>query len=140
MTLEEQLLRDEGKKPYAYQDNLGFWTVGVGTCIDQRKGCGLTDDEIMFLLRNRLPSNEKALSGAFPWTDSLDEARRGALLNMVYQMGVHGLGAFHDMLAKLQAGDFAGAAAAGRDSVWWRVQSPSRAERLMRQIELGEWQ
>lgn len=139
-SLEDQLKRDEGSKPSAYQDGLGFWTVGIGTCIDARKGCGLTDDEQLFLLRNRLPINEAALSKQFPWTDALDEIRRGALLNMTYQMGLHGLGEFRDFLSKLQTGDYVGASAAMLDSTWAKTQSPARAQRLAQQIISGTWQ
>ena len=138
--LEDQLLRDEGKKSSAYQDGLGYWTIGVGTCIDAKKGCGLTDEEIMFLLRNRLSENEAALSRQFPWTDALDDVRRGALLNMVYQMGLHGLGEFHNFLAALQQGDYNKAAEEMLDSTWAKSQSPARAKRLSIQIQTGVWQ
>jgi lysozyme len=37
MTLAEMLTRDEGRVRHAYQDHLGFWTIGVGRLIDQRK-------------------------------------------------------------------------------------------------------
>jgi lysozyme len=138
-SLEEQLIRDEDKKGSVYKDSLGYWTVGIGTCIDSAKGCALTDDEMLFLLRNRLKLNADALSQAMPWTDALDDVRRGALLNMVYQMGLHGVAQFKNMLTALQQGDYAMAAAEGRDSEWFRKQSPARAERLMQQIEQGIW-
>ena len=51
--LTAQLRRDEGTKATAYQDHLGFWTIGVGRLIDSRKpGAGLRPDEIDYLLRN----------------------------------------------------------------------------------------
>ena len=138
--LADQLKRDEGLKASAYQDQLGFWTIGIGTCIDARKGCGLTEAEILLLFNNRLVINEAALSAQFPWTDVLDPARRGVLLNMVYQMGLHGLGEFREFLGRLQAGDYDGAAAAMLDSTWARTQAPARAERLAEQIRSGVWQ
>ena len=36
----EQLRRNEGEVLHAYQDHLGFWTIGVGRLIDKRKGGG----------------------------------------------------------------------------------------------------
>lgn len=138
--LEDQLKRDEGSRASAYQDGLGFWTIGIGICIDARKGCGLTDEEILLLFNNRLTKNEAALAAQFPWTDALDPVRRGALLNMVYEMGLHGLGEFREFLGRLQAGDYNGAAAAMLDSTWARAQSPARAERLAEQIRTGVWQ
>lgn len=41
---------DEGRVPHAYQDHLGYWTIGVGHLIDKRKGGGLTPDEVDYLL------------------------------------------------------------------------------------------
>lgn len=52
--LEDDLFDDEGYRKSAYQDHLGFWTIGIGTLIDERKGAGITVDEAKYLLRNRL--------------------------------------------------------------------------------------
>lgn len=38
--LTAQLRRDEGEKLYAYQDTLGYWTIGIGRLIDRRRGGG----------------------------------------------------------------------------------------------------
>ncbi len=138
--LADQLKRDEGCKSSAYQDGLGFWTIGIGTCIDARKGCGLTDPEILLLFNNRVALAESALAEQFPWTQALDDVRRGALLNMVYEMGIHGLSQFRDFLGKLQAANYPDAASAMLDSTWARSQSPARAERLAAQITSGQWQ
>lgn len=139
-SLEDQLLRDEGEKLSAYQDSLGFWTIGVGHLIDQRKGGSIPQTVSRTLLAVDMEHARNSLAQTFLWTDALDEIRRGALLNMTFQMGVHGLGEFRQMLANLQVGNYAIAAGAGRDSVWCNSQSPARAERLMKQIETGEWQ
>ncbi len=36
--LTADLKNDEGWRPFAYQDHLGFWTLGYGFLIDQRRG------------------------------------------------------------------------------------------------------
>jgi lysozyme len=138
--LEDQLRRDEGYQSSAYQDGLGYWTIGIGICVDRRKGCGLYEEEIDFIFQNRVKQNTCALSAEFPWTDALDDVRRGALLNMVFELGLHGLSGFPKFLAALQVRDFAGAAAAMLDSVWAKTQSPDRAKRLAQQIITGVWQ
>ena len=50
--LIEQLKRHEGVSKWAYEDHLGYITVGVGRCLDPEIGLGLSDDEIDYLLRN----------------------------------------------------------------------------------------
>ena len=47
---------DEGFRPFAYPDSEGYLTIGFGTLVDPRKG-GITMDEGMYLLRNRLATN-----------------------------------------------------------------------------------
>lgn len=138
--LEQQLMRDEGYKTSVYPDGLGFWTIGIGICVDARKGCGLFSEEIDFIFQNRMKRNQAALSAEFPWTDAIDEVRRGALLNMVYEMGVHGLGDFHEFLTALQEQNYPAAAAAMLDSLWAKQQSPERAKRLSEQILTAVWQ
>ena len=46
------LKKEEGVVKHAYQDHLGYWTIGVGRLIDKRKGGGLSDEEIDYLLGN----------------------------------------------------------------------------------------
>lgn len=138
--LAEQLSRDEGKKSSVYQDSRGFWTIGIGICVDARAGCGLDDEEILFLFDRRRKRAEAALSREFPWTDALDDARRGALTNMVFQMGAHGLGEFRQFLAALQQKDYEAAGEHMLDSAWAREQTPARAKRLSEQIKTGVWQ
>jgi lysozyme len=136
MDLVEQLTRDEGVKRYPYRDSVGKLTIGVGRNLDD---VGISTDEINLMLANDIHSATVALEYNFPWTSSLDEARRGAMLNMTFNMGIHGLMGFRDFLGKMQAGDYAGAANAMLDSKWAQ-QVGARAQRLSIQIETGIWQ
>ena len=58
MNLRELLIRDEGCVPHAYADSLGYWTIGVGHCIDKRVGCGLPEPFIMQLLDHDIAEAE----------------------------------------------------------------------------------
>lgn len=140
MTLEDQLRRDEGCKGSAYQDSRGYWTIGIGTCIDARANCGLTNEEISLLFKNRMMLAQTSLEFDFPWTAALDEVRLGALENMTFQMGIRHLAEFKEMFKALQAGDYQGAHDAALDSPWAQVQSPARAKRLATQLLNGVWQ
>ena len=48
MNLIEQLIEEEGFKPYAYTDSLGYLTIGHGILIEKGKG-GITEGESRFL-------------------------------------------------------------------------------------------
>lgn len=136
--LTAQLNRDEDRRKSAYQDHLGFWTIGVGRLIDSRKGGGLREDEINYLLRNDIEDRINALTRALPWFQDLDDARKGVLLNMAFQMGTEGLMGFKNTLEMVRTGNYTGAAAGMLQSKW-ATQTPERAQRLAAQMEDGKW-
>lgn len=138
--LVRQLRGDEGEKPCAYQDHLGYWTIGVGRLIDSRKpGAGLRPREIAFLLDNDIEDRIDALTIRLPWFGLLDDARQGVLLNMSFQMGVDGLLGFVRTLERIRVGDYSGAAASMLESKWAK-QTPARAKRMAEQMKTGDWQ
>lgn len=137
--LTKQLRRDEGEKLTAYQDHLGFWTIGVGRLIDARKGGGITPDESAFLLQNDIDKRLALVSALLPWFERLSEARQGVLLNMAFQLGTSGLLGFKNTLALVEAGDYEGAAL-GMLASKWAQQTPQRAARLAEQMRTGVWQ
>lgn len=139
MDLATQLQTEEGRRRSAYQDHLGFWTIGVGRLIDARKNAGLRESEIDLLLANDIGEKTAALQSALPWIDDLDAPRRAVLVGMAFQMGVNGLLGFKGTLALVRTRDYAGAARSMLNSLW-ATQTPARAHRLAAQMELGQWQ
>lgn len=139
MNLAQQLRQEEDAVPHAYQDHLGFWTIGVGRLIDRRKGGGLSPEEIDFLLDNDIRRYSAEVFRALPWAQDLDEPRQAVLIGMAFQMGLSGLLGFRNALAHVKAGRFARAASAMLTSQWAQ-QTPGRAARMARQMETGQWQ
>ena len=138
--LTRQLKGDEGSKPQAYQDHLGFWTIGVGRLIDSRKpGSGLRPYEIDFLLQNDIDERIEALTRKISWFQDLDDARKGVLLNMAFQMGTDGLLGFKNTLAMVEQGKYDEAADNMLKSEWAK-QTPERARRMATQMKTGQWQ
>jgi len=137
--LEDQLRRDEGERLSAYQDHLGFWTIGIGRLIDSRRGGGISTDESTMLLHNDIARIRVELLQRLPWFVHLDSVRQGVLMNMTFQLGINGLMAFQDTLGKVQTGDYAVAADKMLQSKW-ATQTPERAKRLSIQMRDGVWQ
>jgi lysozyme len=135
MTIEDQLLRDEGVRLHPYRDSVGKLTIGVGRNLDDD---GITQEEAMMLLANDVARVESQLDETFPWTQALDEVRRGVLLNMAFNMGIAGLSGFRRTLDLVRTGDFAGAAQAMLESKWAEQVGP-RAQRLSIQMGTGVW-
>ena len=138
MDLKSQLLREEGAESCAYQDSLGFWTIGVGRLIDARKGGGLSNDEIDFLLENDIKIKTREVLLALPWVPRLSEPRQAVLIGMAFQMGIGGLLKFKRTLGSVEDGHYAEAAAEMLDSAWAK-QTFGRATRMAKQMETGEW-
>lgn len=138
MSLTKQLREEEGEVLHAYEDHLGYLTIGVGRLIDKRKGGGITPEESTYLLNNDIKKATKAIERRIPGWSKLNDVRKGTLIGMAFQMGADGLFKFKGMLKCLELNDFDGAAKAMLDSLWAK-QTPSRAKRLSEQMRTGVW-
>lgn len=134
-----QIKRHEGIVLHAYQDHLGWWTIGIGRLIDKRKGGGITQEEAEYLLGNDIDRKLAELQSNIPWLDQLNDARKAVLLNMAFQMGTGGLMGFTTTLHLLKTGQFDAAADSMLQSLWAK-QTPGRAKEMSEQIRTGQWQ
>jgi len=136
MTVEELLIRDEGLVLHAYEDSLGYQTIGVGRLIDRRRGGGITKDEALYLLRNDIARVERDLDDKLPWWRSLDGARQQVLACMCFQLGIGGLLEFVRTLQAVREGRFVAAASFMLESRW-AAQTPGRAREMARLMREG---
>lgn len=139
MNVIEQLKREEGDILHVYSDTLGYWTIGVGICVDLRKNCGLLQEESDFVTANRIHIAQVGLTKDYPWFATLNEPRQAALVLMVHQLGRDGLHDFQKMLGALRDQRWADAEFQALDSTWAK-QTPGRARRMAHQLFTGEWQ
>lgn len=136
--LRNILSRHEGRVRHAYQDSLGYWTIGVGHLIDKRKGGGLPEEFIDALLDYDIHKHAAPLYDKLPWLSSLDEVRQIVLLDMAVNLGVDGLLKWKNTLDDVQHGRYKQAAQRMRGSLWAR-QVKTRATRLAKMMETGQW-
>jgi len=134
--LIEQLKRHEGVSKWAYEDHLGYITVGVGRCLDPEIGLGLSDKEIDYLLQNDIERCYKELE-CLSWFPDLDPTRQEALVNMVFNLGLTRFLQFKKTLAYLAEGRYPEAADEMLDSKWAR-QVKNRAIELSEMIRTGQ--
>lgn len=128
-----QLRIDEGVVEHAYQDSLGYWTIGVGHLIDKRKGGKLSDRLIAWILFEDITEKITELDKRIPWWRELDDDRQDALVNMAFNLGTDGLLGFVKFLALLRDKKFVAASNEMLDSLWAK-QVGQRAIRLARVI------
>lgn len=133
------LVVDEGVVLHAYQDHLGFWTLGVGRLIDKRRGGGISYAEAMYLLQNDVDKFERGVLERFPWVSGLDDVRQVALFNLAFNLGLEGLAKFGNTLEAVKRSDWEAAARGLRGSLWFRQVQKSRSLRIIDMIRNGEW-
>ncbi|WP_420381690.1 glycoside hydrolase family protein [Novosphingobium sp.] len=154
--LEHELIADEGLKLRVYKDTVGKHTIGVGRNLD-RVGGGLSEAEqkalhlttqqlinghsitqpqALLLLDNDIDEAVRQALREFPWWSRLSDPRQRALVNMVFNMGMHTLLTFTQTLAYLKAGEFA-LAAVNLAKSKWASQVGARSQRICDMIRVG---
>lgn len=154
----EMLRLDEGLKLDVYKDTEGYWTVGIGHLLTKnpskdvaiqeldklvgRKTLGkITNDEAQRIFLEDVKKVDQGIqsnSTLKPVFDSLDDVRKDALRNMVFQMGVAGVATFKNSLRLIQTKQWEQAAINLKQSKWFR-QTPNRAGRVIEVMRTGTY-
>lgn len=140
--LIDMLKRHEGEikkngRHVAYMCSAGHWTIGIGRNIDPNGGIGLSDEEVDMLLEGDILRVTKELSAEYPWFNSLDDARKNALIDISFNLGATRLRLFKKALAAMEVADYSLAADEFMDSRWAK-QVRSRAIELTEMIRNGK--
>lgn len=132
MSIEDDLVRDEGFKLFPYKDTVGKSTIGVGRNLDD---VGITATEAMYLLRNDIAKCVKQLEN-HEFYKKCNETRKNVLINMCFNLGITGLMNFKLMIKAILDEDWERASEQMLDSKWAK-QVGQRAIRLADKMRLG---
>lgn len=132
LALAERIKDHEGFRSKPYRCSAGKLTIGYGRNIED---VGITKSEAERLLLNDL---EVASLSVAPIANrlKLNEARKGVLVEMVYNLGLNGMLGFKKMLAAIEAEDYEQAAVEMLDSKWAK-QVGQRAITLAKIMRTG---
>jgi GH24 family phage-related lysozyme (muramidase) len=122
---------NEGCRLSVYLDTEGYPTFGYGHKCTKGTTIPQAAVEIIFSA-----DYDNAIKGYQMLNLQLDDVRRMALIDMVFQMGVAGVSKFERMLQSLREQDYSRAAEALLDSLYAR-QTPARANRNAELIKYG---
>lgn len=136
--LESVIQQHEGYRRFAYNDSLGYITIGVGRCIDKRVGKGLSPREALYLLRNDIEECEQKLS-VYDFYKLLDEVRKGVMIELCFNLGLKGLLSFKKMLANVENGKWVDAVNELHDSKWAKQVSVDRVFNICHRLEHGKY-
>lgn len=128
------LIAHEGLRLAPYIDTRGNITIGVGRNLSDR---GITKAEALHLLANDIVFCAQELQRLLPWYSKLDNVRKLAFLDMVFNLGVTEFLNFKDMLAAAREQKWTRAATECLDSLW-REQVGQRAANIANMLQTGE--
>lgn len=130
MTLIQRIMLHEGLALKPYKDTLGHWTVGYGHKILPHETFDtITSEQAKSMLMDDIATARKQAYNAFPWLLGLDETKQGVVIEMVFQLGIGGVGKFQKMISAIRERDYGRAADEMLNSRWAR-QTPRRCKTL----------
>lgn len=129
-----KIKRNEGLSVIPYKDVVGVLTIGYGHNLER----GISTAAADFLLRDDIDTAVREVKAAFAWWWKLNDARQYVLVDMAFNIGVPRLRGFKKMLAAIERGDYATAAAELLDSKYARTVG-RRATENARILESGDF-
>lgn len=145
--LQECIITREASKFYVtkvhsvYQDDKGYWSIDPGICLDKRLGCGLTTEECLYLLNNRVNIAQEVLR-KYSWYVVQDITRQGCLTELYFSMGLGGLLEFSEpggMLDLMCHKRYEEAAQHLLESKWAKDVKAGRAQEVANRIKTGHY-
>jgi len=140
-TLQQEIIQEEGGVILkAYQDHLGYWTIGAGHLIRDHEKEELLNPNMPITYQRGiqlfLQDFNVAIDDAESFTDGmiLDDNAHECIIHMVFQLGLPRLNKFVKFKKCLSENDIAGAMVEMKDSLWYR-QTTNRANRIIKKME-----
>jgi lysozyme len=134
--LKEQIKEHEGFVPRTYKDSLGKRTIGFGhLCVEPEQWDDdkeYTREELERVFDNDFQEalkNAESLIGE----RSINFIAKQVIIEMVFQLGIGGVGKFKKMWLALDKEDYGEASFQMMDSLWAK-QTPNSAEKLSQKM------
>ena len=130
--LKEQIKEHEGFVPRVYKDSLGKKTIGYGhLCVEPEQWNDdkeYTKEELETVFEKDF--NEALKNAEHLISDrSINDTAKEVIIEMVFQLGIGGVGKFKNMWSALDRKDYGEASFQMLDSLWAK-QTPARAGKL----------
>ena len=130
--LMNELKVDEGFRDKVYKCSAGKLTIGYGWNLeDNELPERIAEMMLSYAIGDKLQSLER-----LSWWCELSGARKRAIVNMAFNIGVAGVLKFKKMIAAIERKDFTQAALEMDDSKWSK-QVGARADRLILMMNRG---
>lgn len=132
--LIKQIQRHEGLRLFPYRCSAGKLTIGYGRNLDDK---GISKSEACAMLSNDIHLCITQTQDNIPFFNNLNDIRQNVLVNMCFNLGIHGLLKFKKFLKALELENYEDASIEMLDSRWAK-QVGIRANELSEQIRTGK--
>lgn len=133
-----ELKDDEGLRLKAYKDSLGKGTIGYGHLLRPGDPEVITEAQAEDIFESDFEKAVTEAQEAVAFFAALDGPRKGAMVNMAFQMGGAGLAAFHATLDAMDREAWDEAAQDIMNSKYAR-QTRARAQRIAYRVRTGQY-
>jgi lysozyme len=130
--LRKQLVIDEGSKLFPYHDTVGKVTIGIGRNLTD---CGIRPEEEDLMLKNDILKAQNDLHTYMDGYDEFPMEVKSILINMCFNMGIHGLMKFQRTIEAIRNRKYMEAAQDMSQSLWAK-QVGNRAKRLIARMRV----
>jgi lysozyme len=131
------LIKDhEGYRDQVYLDTLGYPTIGYGLLLDKDGGGYKSVEE--WLEKKFQDHLQGALVAYDAFGFKLDEVRKAAVVDLIYNLGPSGFSNFKLFIRALRQGNWVEAESQLRRSLWFK-QVGRRGPRICGLIRTGSW-
>jgi len=128
--LIDSIKKHEGHSPYLYKDSENVETIGYGFAI---RHLTLEVDVSSIILERKILHLVVDCYTLFPWLSSMPALVQETIIEMAYQIGLHGLSKFVKTISYLKSNDWDKASEEMLNSKW-ASQSINRAKELSNRI------
>lgn len=131
--LKAQLAMDEGRRNKMYLDSKGIPTIGIGHNLRDNP---ISDAAINQIFADDVAPIEAQTRALFPSFDTLSDARKAVLCNMMFNLGATRFATFNTFKSLVESKQFA-LAASDMLTTLWAKQVGDRALRLAAAMRKG---
>ena len=139
---KQELVLDEGRTSRSYRDQFGNWTNGIGHFLGPNPiYANVVWDDPTIDQTFAVDFEDAVLDAtrAYPSWNDLDDPRKGAIVNMAFQLGAVKLSRFVTFFSYLAKGEFEEAAQDLMNHTLYAKQTPARASRIAYRIRTGQY-
>ncbi len=137
--LIDVIKKHEGFSSHAYEDSLGYLTIGYGRCVDKKiRTKGLTVKEAEFLLFNDIMEREE-LAKQFNFFNDLDKVRKEVIIEMIFNIGYNGFKGFVNTIKLIEKKKYVEASKELLNSEWARKVKEIRANNVAYRLAYGAY-